>query len=59
MEAHYQHLLSLVQAHHRATHSAWGMEILNDYRSYAPKFWLVKPKAADVDSLIENLRRAA
>ncbi|MFZ8986430.1 MAG: glutamate synthase-related protein, partial [Steroidobacteraceae bacterium] len=59
MEAHYQHLLSLVQAHQRATQSSWGREILNDYRSYAPKFWLVKPKAADVDSLIENLRRAA
>ncbi|MGA0102300.1 MAG: glutamate synthase large subunit [Steroidobacteraceae bacterium] len=59
MEAHYQHLLSLVQAHQRATRSSWGREILNDYRSYAPKFWLVKPKAADVDSLIENLRRAA
>ena len=59
MEMHYQHLRSLIQAHQRATGSAWAREILNDYRSFAPKFWLVKPKAADVDTLIENLRRAA
>jgi glutamate synthase (NADPH/NADH) large chain len=59
METHYQHLRALVEAHQRATGSAWAQEILNDYRSFAPKFWLVKPKAADIDSLIENLRRAA
>jgi glutamate synthase (NADPH/NADH) large chain len=59
MEAHYQHLRGWVEAHQRATGSAWAQEILNDFRSFAPKFWLVKPKAADVDSLIESLRRAA
>ena len=59
MEMHYQHLRSLIEAHQRSTGSAWAREILNDYRSFAPKFWLVKPKAADVDTLIENLRRAA
>jgi glutamate synthase (NADPH/NADH) large chain len=41
------------------TGSAWGEEILNDFRSFMGKFWLVKPKAASVDSLIENLSRAA
>jgi glutamate synthase (NADPH/NADH) large chain len=59
MEAHYQHLRGWIEAHQRATGSAWAQEILNDFRSFAPKFWLVKPKAADVDSLIESLRRAA
>jgi glutamate synthase (NADPH/NADH) large chain len=59
MEAHYQNLRGLIEAHQRATGSAWAREILNDFRSFAPKFWLVKPKAADVDSLIESLRRAA
>ena len=59
MEAHYQHLRGWIVAHQRATGSAWAQEILNDFRSFAPKFWLVKPKAADVDSLIESLRRAA
>jgi glutamate synthase (NADPH) large chain len=59
MEAHYQHLRGLVETQQKLTGSAWAREILNDFRSFAPKFWLVKPKAADVDSLIENLRRAA
>jgi glutamate synthase (NADPH/NADH) large chain len=59
MESHYQHLRGLIEKQQRATGSAWAQEILNDYRSFAPKFWLVKPKAADIDSLIENLRRAA
>jgi len=36
-----------------------GREILDDFRSYLPKFWLVKPKAADLESLIDSLRRAA
>jgi glutamate synthase (NADPH/NADH) large chain len=39
--------------------SAWAEEIAADLRTFLPKFWVVKPKAASVDSLIENLRRAA
>ena len=41
------------------TGSAWGDEILRDFRSYIGHFWVVKPKAASIDSLIENLSRAA
>ena len=36
-----------------------GAQLLNDFRSYIGKFWVVKPKAAAIDSLLENLRRAA
>jgi glutamate synthase (NADPH) large chain len=59
METHYHHLRGLIESQQKLTGSAWAREILNDFRSFAPKFWLVKPKAADIDSLIENLRRAA
>jgi glutamate synthase (NADPH) large chain len=59
MEAHLHHLRGLIEAHARETGSAWGREILDDFRSYMPKFWLVKPKAADLESLIDSLRRAA
>ncbi|NGP53447.1 glutamate synthase large subunit [Thioalkalivibrio sp. XN8] len=59
MEAHLHHLRELLEAHARETGSAWGREILDDFRSYLPKFWLVKPKAADLESLIDSLRRAA
>jgi glutamate synthase (NADPH/NADH) large chain len=59
MEAHVHHLRSLITAHIEATGSEWGEMILEDYRSFLPKFWLVKPKAAELGSLIESLRQAA
>jgi glutamate synthase (NADPH/NADH) large chain len=33
--------------------------ILDDYRTFLTKFWVVKPKAAELGSLIESLRQAA
>ena len=46
-------------AHVEATGSEWGSQILEDYRTFLPKFWVVKPKAAELGSLIESLRQAA
>jgi glutamate synthase (NADPH/NADH) large chain len=59
MQSHVQHLRTLIDRHVAETGSEWGEELLNDFRSYVGKFWVVKPKAASIDSLIENLRRAA
>jgi glutamate synthase (NADPH/NADH) large chain len=59
MQSHLQHLESLLDQHLAETGSAWAEEIVNDLRTYIGKFWVVKPKAASIDSLIENLRRAA
>jgi glutamate synthase (NADPH/NADH) large chain len=59
MEAHLHHLRGLIENHARETGSRWGREILDDFRTYLPKFWLVKPKAADLESLIDSLRQAA
>jgi glutamate synthase (NADPH) large chain len=59
MQSHVQHLEGLLERHVASTESAWAAEILNDLRTFLPKFWVVKPKAASIDSLIENLRRAA
>jgi glutamate synthase (NADPH/NADH) large chain len=59
MEAHLHHLRGLIIRHVEATDSAWGAQILDDYRTFMPKFWLVKPKAAELGSLIESLRQAA
>jgi glutamate synthase (NADPH/NADH) large chain len=59
MQSHLQHLENLLEQHVAETGSAWAEEIVNDLRSYIGKFWVVKPKAASIDSLIENLRRAA
>jgi glutamate synthase (NADPH) large chain len=59
MQSHVQHLEGLLERHVAETGSGWAAEIMNDLRTYLPKFWLVKPKAASIDSLIDNLRRAA
>jgi glutamate synthase (NADPH) large chain len=59
MQSHVQHLEGLLERHVTETESAWAVEIMNDLRTYLPKFWVVKPKAASIDSLIDNLRRAA
>ncbi len=59
MGAHVQHLRGLIEQHVEATGSVWGAQLLNDLRSYIGKFWVVKPKAAAIDSLLVNLRRAA
>jgi glutamate synthase (NADPH/NADH) large chain len=59
MESNVHHLEELVRLHVEQTGSVWGEEIINDMRSYVGHFWLVKPKAASIDSLIESLRRAA
>lgn len=59
MEAHLHHLRTLITEHVFHTNSEWGKIILDDYRTLLPKFWVVKPKAAELDSLIESLRRAA
>ncbi|HEY2679139.1 MAG TPA: glutamate synthase large subunit [Steroidobacteraceae bacterium] len=59
MGTHAQHLRGLIEQHVEATGSDWGTQLLNDFRSYIGRFWVVKPKASAIDSLLENLRRAA
>jgi len=59
MGIHVQHLRGLIEQHAAETGSLWGAHLLNDFRSYIGRFWVVKPKAAAIDSLLTNLRRAA
>jgi glutamate synthase (NADPH/NADH) large chain len=59
MEAHAHHLRALLTQHVALTGSEWGEMILEEYRTFLPKFWIVKPKAAELGTLIETLRRAA
>jgi glutamate synthase (NADPH) large chain len=59
MENYMQHLRRLVTRHVELTDSEWGRQILRDFRGLQYKFWLVKPKAASLAVLAEELRRAA
>ncbi|MEM1173841.1 MAG: glutamate synthase large subunit [Pseudomonadota bacterium] len=59
MESHLHHLRMLIEKHVELTGSEWGERLLDDFRAYLTRFWLVKPKAAELGSLIESLRQAA
>jgi glutamate synthase (NADPH/NADH) large chain len=59
MEAHLHHLRTMLMRHVELTGSEWGAEILDDFRTFLPKFWVVKPKASELSTLIESLRQAA
>ncbi|MEO1582209.1 MAG: glutamate synthase large subunit [Pseudomonadota bacterium] len=59
MESHLHHLRRLLTEHQELTGSVWTKEILYDYREMLPRFWLVKPKATELGSLITSLRQAA
>jgi Glutamate synthase domain 2 len=59
MEAHRNYLYAVIQEYVAETGSAWGQTLLEDYRSFLHCFWLVKPKAADLHTVLDTLRRAA
>ncbi|HOV58485.1 MAG TPA: glutamate synthase large subunit, partial [Rhodanobacteraceae bacterium] len=59
MENHLQHLRSLLANHIAHTGSAWATQLLDDFRNVLHKIWLVKPKAASLAALADELRRAA
>ncbi len=59
MEAHRNFLYTTVKEYVEETGSAWGQEILDNFRDYVRKFWLVKPKATDLQSILDTLRQAA
>ncbi|HEY3700316.1 MAG TPA: glutamate synthase large subunit, partial [Spongiibacteraceae bacterium] len=52
-EAHRGHLRNIIREFVAETGSAWGAKILEDFADYARKFWMVKPKAASLDSLLK------
>ncbi len=59
MENYRQHLRGLIRSHVAFTGSVRGTQLLEDFRDIAGRFWLVKAKAASLESLVEGLRRAA
>jgi glutamate synthase (NADPH) large chain len=55
MEAHRHYLREKIIDYVKQTDSVWGEEILENFAAMVSKFWLVKPKAASIDSLLETL----
>ncbi|MCB1678779.1 MAG: glutamate synthase large subunit [Halioglobus sp.] len=56
MEPYRNHLRSSIREFVAETGSQWGAHLLEDFADYVGKFWLVKPKAADLDHLLSRLR---
>ncbi len=59
MEAHRNHLRDVITQYVSETGSEWGQHIIDHFSDYVGRFWLVKPKAAELDSLLDTLRSAA
>ncbi len=59
MEAYRNHLYTVIEEFVQETGSARGQSILDNFAGMVGKFWLVKPKAAELASLLEDLQKAA
>ena len=56
MEAHRHFLRDNIREFVTETGSEWGKHLLQNFEDYVGKFWLVKPKAADINQLLSRLR---
>ena len=59
MEGHAGYLQTMLEDYVRETASSWGAQILEDFDDMVRKFWLVKPKASELNALLHSLREAA
>ncbi|WP_355659579.1 glutamate synthase large subunit [Halomonas salifodinae] len=57
MEAYRRHLREIIEEYVTETGSERGKAILEDFSDFVRHFWLVKPKAASLGSLLAESRR--
>lgn len=58
MSEHALYLKGMIEDHVRETSSTWGNQLLDMFEQRLKHFWLVKPKAAAMDSLIKLASKA-
>ena len=56
METYRSHLQVVLAEYVEETGSAWGRQILDNLDDYVRRFWLVKPKAASLKSLLSSTK---
>jgi glutamate synthase (NADPH/NADH) large chain len=56
---HQEHLRGLIAEHLELTGSAHAEAILASFDSWIPRFYLIKPKAADLNTLLGHQSRSA
>ena len=59
MEVYRNHLRQLLTEFVNTTSSVRGAYILSHFDEHLNRFWLVKPKAASIDNLMENMQSRA
>jgi len=59
MESHRVYLNDAITEYVKETGSEWGQYILENFSHFQRRIWMVKPKAAEFDSLLETLQRNA
>ncbi|NNC55015.1 MAG: glutamate synthase large subunit, partial [Pseudomonadales bacterium] len=59
VEAYRRHLRGIAQQFAQSTSSIWGRQIIENFDDYLRLFWLVKPKAANLDGLLDSVRSRA
>ena len=57
VEEHSHHLRHVIKEFNAETQSKWGQHLLDNFEDYVGKFWLVKPKAASLGGLLDNLTK--
>lgn len=56
MESYRNYLRGVIREHISETSSEWAEHILDNFDDYIGRFWLVKPKAANLRSLLASTR---
>jgi len=59
MESHRVYLQAAITEYVEETGSEWGQYILENFNHFQRKIWMVKPKAAEFDSLLDTLQSNA
>lgn len=59
MERYRNYLQQLIEDYILETGSEWGRTLIEEYYSLASRFWMVKPKASELNELISTLEDAA
>jgi glutamate synthase (NADPH/NADH) large chain len=59
MESHRVYLQAAISEYVEETSSEWGQYIMENFNHFQRKIWMVKPKAAEFDSLLDTLQSNA
>ena len=53
MQPHRRHLKEIIREHYDYTNSAKAKNILDDFDRFEPHFWLIVPRASNIQDLLK------